>query len=95
MASEPIRIELRGIAEQRDEAQRDLQNTLEALEDKLLPQRAARRLVSRHDPVLMLIGLAAAGLAVGLIRDESPGARTGAVIAAAAAGAVLFRLTRS
>ena len=95
MASEPIRIELRGIAEQRDEAQRDLQNTLEALEDKLLPQRAARRLVSRHDPALVLMGLAAAGLAVGLIRDESPGARTGAVIAAAAAGAVLFRLTRS
>jgi hypothetical protein len=95
MASRPIRIELRGLAEEREEAQRDLQETLEALEDKLLPQRAARRLITRHDPTLVLVGLAAAGLAVGLIRDESPAARTGAVIAAAAAGAVLFRLTRS
>jgi len=95
MASKPIRIELRGLAEEREEAQRDLQQTLDALEDKLLPRRAARRLVTRHDPRLVLVGAAATGLALGLIRDESPAARTGALIAALAAGAVLFRLTRS
>jgi hypothetical protein len=95
MASEPIRIELRGLASEVDDAQRDLRDTLQALEGKLLPQRAARRLVTRHDPLLVLVGAAATGLALGLIRDESPTARTGALIAAVAAGAVLFRLTRS
>jgi amino acid permease len=95
MASEPIRIELRGLSAEVEEAQRDLQQTLEALEDKLLPQRAARRLVTRHDPMLVLVGAAATGLALGLIRDESPTARTGALIAALAAGAVVFRLMRS
>ena len=95
MASRRIRIELRGLAEQREEAQRDLRETLGVLEEKFLPQRVARRLVTRHDPKLVLVGLAATGLALGLIRDESPGARTGALIAAVAAGAVVFRLTRS
>ena len=94
MAGRPIRIELRGLTSEREDAQRDLQETLAALEDKLLPQRAARRLVSEHDPALVLTGVAAAGLAIGLIRDESPAARTAAIIAALAAGAVLFRLTR-
>ena len=94
MASRPIRIELRGLAEQRENAQRDLQMTLEALEEKLLPQRAARRLVTEHDPRLVVIGLAATGLALGLVRADSAGVRTGALIAAAAAGAVVFRLTR-
>ena len=94
MASDPIRIELRGLAHQREEAQRDLRETLGALEDKLLPQRAARRLLTRTDPALVLVGLAATGLAIGLVRDASPGARTGALIAAVAAGIVLFRLAR-
>jgi hypothetical protein len=94
MAGRPIRIELRGLASEVDEAQRDLQYTLGALEEKLLPQRAARRLVERHDPALVVAGVAAAGLALGLIRDESLGARAAALVAAAAAGAVVFRLTR-
>jgi len=94
MAGRPIRIELRGLANEVNDAQRDLQDTLGALEEKLLPQRAARRLVERHDPALVVAGVAAAGLAHGLIRDESIAARTAALIAAAAAGAVVFRLTR-
>ena len=94
MAARPIRIELRGLASERDEAQRDLQDTLAALEDKLLPQRAARRIVTRNDPTLVLTGVAAAGLAIGLMRDENRAARTAAFIAAVAAGAVLFRLIR-
>jgi hypothetical protein len=94
MAGRPIRIELRGLANEVNDAQRDLQSTLGALEEKLLPQRAARRLVERHDPALVVAGVAAAGLAVGLIRDESIAARTAALIAAAAAGVVVYRLTR-
>ena len=95
MAAKPIRIELRGLASEREEAQQDLQDTLSALEDKLLPQRAARRMVTRHDPALVVTGAAAAGLAIGLMRDESRTARVAALIAAVAAGAVLFRQTRS
>ena len=94
MAGRPIRIELRGLANEVNDAQRDLQNTIGALEEKILPQRAARRLVERHDPALVVAGVAAAGLALGLIRDESIAARTAALIAAAAAGAVAYRLTR-
>jgi hypothetical protein len=95
MAGRPIRIELRGLADQREDAQRDLQMTLGALEDRLLPRRAVRRLVTRHDPRLVMIGLAATGLALGLIRDPSPAARAGALVAAAAAGAGVFRQVRS
>jgi|SRR5689334_17122127 hypothetical protein len=95
MASRPIRIELRGLADQREEAQRDFRMTLGALEEKLLPQRAARRLVTRKDPRLVMVGLAATGLALGLIRDETAAGRTAALLAAIAAGAVIFRLTRS
>src|SRR5262245_16655409 len=95
MASSPIRIELRGLVDQREDAQRDLQVTLEAIRDKLLPQRAARRLVTQHDPRLVVVGIAATGLALGLVRADSAGARTGALIAAAAAGAVVFRLLRA
>ena len=94
MAARPIRIELRGLASEREEAQRDLQDTLTALENRLLPQRAARRFVARNDPALVVTGVAAAGLAIGLMRDESRVARGAALIAAVAAGAVLFRLTR-
>jgi hypothetical protein len=94
MAGRPIRIELRGLATEVNEAQRDLQDTLGALEEKILPRRAARRLVERHDPALVVAGVTAAGLALGLIRDESVAARTAALIAAAAAGAVAYRLMR-
>ena len=94
MAGRPIRIELRGLTYERQEAQRDLQQTITALEEKLLPQRAARRFVTRHDPGLVLTGLAAAGLAAGLIRDESVSVRVAGFVAALAAGAVLYRMTR-
>ena len=94
MSGKPIRIELRGLTSERESVQRDLQETLSALEGKLLPQRAARRLMTENDPALVLTGVAAAGLALGLIRDESPTARAAAIIAGIAAGAVLFRLTR-
>ena len=94
MAGRPIRIELRGLANEVTDAQRDLQDTVGALQEKLLPRRAARRLVARHDPALVVAGVAAAGLALGLIRDESIASRTAALIAAAAAGAVAYRLTR-
>ncbi|HJQ84494.1 MAG TPA: hypothetical protein VKA21_10485 [Candidatus Binatia bacterium] len=94
MAGRPIRIELRGLTNEREQAQRDLQETITAIEDKLLPQRAARRLVTRHDPALVVTGFAALGLALGLIRDENPAMRTAALIAAAAAGAVVYRLAR-
>jgi len=94
MAGRPIRIELRGLANEMNDARSDLQYSPIALEEKLLPQRAARRLVERHDPALVVAGVAAAGLALGLIRDESIAARTAALIAAAAAGAVVYRLTR-
>jgi hypothetical protein len=93
MAGRPIRIELRGLTHEREDAQRDLQETIGALEDKLLPRRAARRFVE-HDPALVLTGLAAAGLAIGLFRDESPALRGAAFIAAVAAGAAFYRLAR-
>jgi hypothetical protein len=94
MASSPIRIEVRGLTNEREQAQRDLQMTLGALEEKLLPQRAARRLVTEHNPALVLAGLAAAGLALGLARDDDARMRTVGIIAAAAAGAIAYRLTR-
>lgn len=94
MAGRPIRIELRGLTHEREEAQRDLQETISALEEKLLPQRAARRLVTHHDPGLVLTGIAAAGLAAGLIRDENPTVRAAGLVAALAAGAVVYRLLR-
>jgi hypothetical protein len=94
MASNPIRIELRGLTTEREQAQRDLQMTLGALEEKLLPQRAARRLVTEHNPALVLVGLAATGLAFGLVRDDDPRMRTVGLIAAAAAGALAYRLSR-
>ena len=94
MAGRPIRIELRGLTDEREQAQRDLRETLSALEEKIRPRRAARRLVTRHDPGLVLTGVAAAGLAAGLIRDEHPSLRAAGLIAALAAGAVVYRLFR-
>ena len=94
MASDAVRIEIRGLTSEKEQAQRDLQETLGALEEKLLPQRAARRLVTEHDPVLVVTGVLAAGVALGLIRDESPTGRMVGLLAAATAGAIAFRLTR-
>jgi hypothetical protein len=94
MASKPIRIEVRGLTSEREQAQRDLQMTLGALEEKLLPQRAARRFVTEHNPALVVTGIAAIGLALGLARDDDPRLRGAGLIAAAAAGAILYRLSR-
>jgi hypothetical protein len=94
VASRPIRIELRGLTNEREAAQRDLEQTLEALEEKLLPQRAARRLVSEHNPAVVLGGVVALGLALGLARDDTPGGRTASVVAAALAGAIAYHLAR-
>jgi amino acid permease len=92
MASDPIRIEIRGVASERQQAQRELRETLGALEEKLLPRRAARRLVTRHNPVIVLGGVVMVGLAIGLMRDESRAGRTAGMLAAAAAGAIALRL---
>ena len=92
MATSPIRIELRGLASEVEDAQRDLQETLGELEERLLPQRAARRLVTEHDPALVLTGVVAAGLAVGFMRDESRTVRALGLLAAAAVGAIAYHL---
>ena len=94
MATRPIRIELRGIVSEREAAQRDLAETLGALEERLLPQRAARRLVEEHNPAVVLGGVLAIGVAMGLARDDSPGGRTASVLAAAIAGAIAYHLMR-
>jgi uncharacterized protein YjeT (DUF2065 family) len=39
--------------------------------------------------------MAAAGLAVGLIRDENPRLRAAGLVAAVAAGAAIYRLVRA
>ena len=90
MASRPVRIELRGLTSEREAAQRDLRETLGALEEKLMPQRAARRLVQDHSPALVLTGLVALGFA----RDVSRGGRATSLVAAAVAGGVAYRLWR-
>jgi hypothetical protein len=92
MAGRPVRIEIRGLATERERAQRDLRETLGALEEKLLPQRAVRRFVRRRNPVLVVAGLVAAGVAVGLLRDENPAVRTAGLVAAATAGLIVVRL---
>jgi hypothetical protein len=94
VASRPVRIEVRGYEHERDEARRDFQRTLGALEDRLLPQRAARRLVEEHGAVLTVAGMVAAGLALGLVGSRNTGARTSALVSAAVAGAIFARLLR-
>jgi len=92
VASLPIRIELRHLATERDDAQRDFQETLVALEEKLLPQRAVRRLINRHNAGLVLFGAAAAGAAFGFSGSATRGGRVAALLAAATAGAVFYQL---
>jgi hypothetical protein len=93
MATDPVRIELRGLATEVEEAQRDLQETIGALEERLLPQRAARRLVREHEPVLVIAGVVAAGMAVGFMRDENRMVRAAGLVAAAAVGAIAYHLS--
>jgi hypothetical protein len=94
MTSERVEIEVRELRSERERAQDDLQRTLQALEEKVLPGRSVHRLVVENDPALVLTGVAAAGLAVGLVRDESPTTRAVALAAAMVAGAILFGLRR-
>ncbi len=68
-------------------------STRAATAGRALPCSVAQQILLAP-PRGLVTGVAAAGLAIGLIRDESPAARTAAIIAALAAGAVLFRLTR-
>lgn len=93
MATSPIRIELHGLASEVEDAQRDLQETLGALEERLLPQSAARRLVREHDPTLVLVGVVAAGAAVGFVREHNPVIRFAGLLAAAAVGAIAYHLS--
>ena len=88
MPDSAVRIEIRGIANERDEAQRDLERTLGALEARLVPTRAARRFVREHGAVLVLAGAAALGATVGAIRGRR-GAGAG-LLAAAALGTVAW-----
>jgi hypothetical protein len=92
VASRPIRIEIRGVASERDEAQRDLRETLSALEEKLLPRRAVRRLVTQHHPALVLAGLVAAGVSIGLLGDDDRTVRRVGLVAAGVAGIIALRL---
>jgi hypothetical protein len=94
VASRPVRIELRGLTSEREAAQRDLRETLGALEEKLMPQRAARRLVQDNNPALVLTGLVALGFALGFARDATPSGRVTSLVAAAVAGGVAYRLIR-
>lgn len=90
MADSAVRIEIRGIASERDEAQRDLEETLGVLEARLVPARVARRFVNEHGTGLVLAGAAALGMTVGLLRGRG-GAGAG-LLAAAALGTVAWNL---
>jgi len=96
VASPPMRIELRHLAIEREDAQRDLHETLVALEDKLLPQRAVGRLFAHHNTNtgLVLLGVAAAGAAIGFSSGQGRSARTASLLSAALAGAVFYQLGR-
>jgi hypothetical protein len=93
MATDPVRIELEGLATEREEAQRDLERTLGALEDRLMPVQAARRLVVEHNPMIVVAAFVA-GAAFGFARHDGAAGRTASLVAAAAAGALLSRLGR-
>jgi hypothetical protein len=95
MAGREVRIEVRGLANERVEAERDLRETLGALEEKLLPRRAVQRLVRQHNPALVLTGVVAAGLAIGFMGADRRGARVAGLLAAATAGVVAYRLATS
>ena len=94
VATRAIRIELRGLADERAAAQRDLEDTLVALEEKLRPSHAAHRLVEEHSQTIVLAGAAALGLALGLAHADTRGGRATGLAAAAVAGAIAYRLSR-
>lgn len=94
MAVDPVRIEIRGLAGERDAAQRDLRETLGALEEKLLPRRAVRRLVTENDPLLVVTGVLALGVALGFARASRPPTLMASLVAAGVAGAIAHRLFR-
>jgi hypothetical protein len=85
--------EVKELAIEREAAQRDLEETLEALEEKLSPVPAARRFV-QESPARALTGMVAAGLAVGLMPDDRPSLQLSGLAAAALAGFLLLRSPR-
>ena len=95
MSADPVRIEIRGIQSEREEAERDLRETLDALGDRLLPARAAHRLVREHDPRMVVAGVLAVGAAIGLARDPQPIVRVGGLVAAGTAAWLLWRMASS
>jgi hypothetical protein len=95
MSADPVRIEIRGLRIERDEAQRDLRETLDALGERLMPARAAQRLVRQNDPRLVIAGVLAVGAAIGLARDRQPIVRAGGVVAAGTAVWLLWRMVSS
>lgn len=95
MSADPVRIEIRGLRSEREQAERDLKETLGVLGDRLLPARAAHRLVRRHDPRLVVAGVLAVGAAIGLARDPQPIVRIGGIVAAGAAAWLLWRMVSS
>ena len=90
MTSEEV-ADVQELAVERDAAQRDLEETLEALEEKLSPVPAARRFVQEHSPTRAVTGMVAAGAALGLISDERPAVQLAGLAAAALAGVLLLR----
>jgi hypothetical protein len=90
-----VRIEIRGIRSELDDAERDLRQTLDALGDRLLPARAAQRLVRQNDPRLVFAGVLAVGAAIGLARDPQPIVRVGGLVAAGTAAWLLWRMVSS
>jgi hypothetical protein len=92
MSADPVRIEIRGIRSELNDAERDLRETLDALGDRLLPARAAQRLVREHDPRAVVAGVLAVGAAIGLARDPQPIVRVGGLVAAGAAAWLLWRM---
>jgi hypothetical protein len=95
MSADPVRIEIRGLRYELDEAERDLRQTLEALGERLLPGRAAHRLVRQHDPRLVVGAVLAVGVAIGLARDRQPLVRAGGLAAAGTAAWLLWRMVSS
>ena len=77
--------DIKELALERDAAQRDLEETLEALEEKLSPVPAARRFVEEQSAARALSGMLVAGLAVGLIPDDRPSLQLSGLAAAGVA----------
>jgi hypothetical protein len=86
--------EIQELAIEREAAERDLKETLGAIEDRLSPVPAVRRFVAGQSPARALTGMAAAGVALGLISDERPALQVTGLAAAALAGVLLLRHPR-